>query len=95
MRFLTDDKIRVTLFLPNGEKKTARLPTDQPVKKITSTLVSKLNLPPNDSQGRPISYALFSKDVGSRLDPDQTLRGQSSPVPDGTELRIEETMVPG
>jgi len=91
---LTEDKVRVVLFLPNGEKKTARLPTDQPVKRIISTLVTRLNLPPPDAT-RNLSYALFNKDAGDRLNPDKPLQSQNPPVRDGTALRIEQTMVPG
>lgn len=87
------EKINVKLILTDGSVKEANLPTESPVKRIVISIVDKLNLPPRDADGRPVSYALYDKVQKIRLNPDENLKSQK--VIDGTEIRIEATIIPG
>ena len=87
------DKISVKLVLPDGSTKNANLPIGAPVKKLISSVVDKLKLPPRDADGRPLSYALYDKGQGIRLDPERDIKSQG--VTEGASLRIEPTIIPG
>jgi hypothetical protein len=68
--------VRVSILDPSGSRKTtAEVPDNVSSERLIDALVPRMQLPPQDESGRPITYRLTTTRGGeeTQLAPEQTL----------------------
>jgi hypothetical protein len=80
--------VTVTIIDPGSRHYRAELPDDAPIRRIMPVLVTRLDLPPRNSDGDAILYTFFRNKTGVTLLDDDTLKSM------GVESDETFTLVP-
>lgn len=87
-------QVDVTIMDVTGSRQQpARLPDDQPVRRILAQLVERMGLPTYGPDGAPVSYRFHHKRSGRQLADTETLAAAG--VASGDVLRLQPEIVAG